>query len=72
MTKAEIQKQIMELPEEERLEIADAVWASLSDPNAIPLPQWQKDLLAERLASVESEEGRDWEEVKAEIWPQSR
>lgn len=72
MTKAEIQKQIMELPEEERLEIADAVWASLSESNAIPLPQWQKDLLAERLASVESEEGRDWEEVKAEIWPQSR
>ena len=72
MTRAEIQQEIMELPEEERLEIADAIWTSLSDPDSMPLPQWQKDLLAERLASAEEEEGRDWEDVQAEIWPSAR
>jgi hypothetical protein len=35
-------------------------------------PQWQRDLLDERLASCESEEGRDWEDLKAEVWPSDR
>jgi hypothetical protein len=35
-------------------------------------PQWQRDRLDERLASSESEEGRDWEDLKAEIWPSDR
>jgi putative addiction module component (TIGR02574 family) len=69
MTRAEIQREVMELPEEDRLEIAEAIWSSLDNPNALSLPQWQKDLLDERLASAETEEGRDWEDVKAEIWP---
>ena len=72
MTKAELQRQVMELPEEERLEIADAIWSSLPEPGTIPLPSWQRDLLEERLASADTEEGRDWEDVKAEIWPQIR
>ena len=69
MTRAEIQLKVMELPEEERLEIAEAIWSSLDNPDALLLPQWQKDLLDERLASLGTEEGRDWEDVKAEIWP---
>jgi putative addiction module component (TIGR02574 family) len=72
MTKVEIQQQVMELPEEERLEIADAIWASLGDPDSMPVPQWQRDLLDERLASSVGEEGRDWEDIKAEIWPSTR
>ncbi len=72
MTKIEIQRQIMTLPEVERLEIADAVWASLADPDTLPLPRWQRDLLDERLADSVGEEGRDWEDVKAEIWPAHR
>lgn len=72
MTKIEIRQQVMELPEAERLEIADAIWSSLDDPDTLPLPQWQRDLLDERLASIDTEEGRDWEDVKAEIWPANR
>lgn len=72
MTKVEIQRQVLELPENERIEIAEAIWTSLEDPEALPLPQWQRDLLDERLASLDTEEGRDWEEIKAEIWPSSR
>ncbi len=71
MTKAEIQRQVMELPEDERLEIAETIWSSVENPDSLPLPAWQRDLLDERLASLESEEGRDWEDVKAEIWPLS-
>lgn len=69
MTKAEIQRQVMELSEQERLEVAEAIWASLDNPDARSLPPWQRDLLDERLAGAEMEEGRDWDEVKAEIWP---
>lgn len=72
MTKAEIQRQVLELPEEERLEIAETIWSSLDNPDVLPLPAWQRDLLDERRASLESEEGRDWEDVKAEIWPPNR
>ena len=72
MTKTEIQREVLELPEDERLEVADAIWSSLEDLNSHPLPSWQKDLLDERLASAGTEEGRDWDEVKAEIWPPSR
>jgi hypothetical protein len=43
-----------------------------SDLDTLPLPQWQRDLLDERLASADAEEGKDWEDVKAEIWPQAR
>jgi hypothetical protein len=52
MTKAEVQREVMELPEDERLEVADAIWASLDDLDAHPLPSWQRDLLSERLASA--------------------
>jgi len=72
MTTAEIKRQVMELPEEERLEVAEAIWASLDNLDARPLPSWQRDLLDERLASLETEDGRDWEDVKAEIWPPAR
>ena len=69
MTKTEIQRKALELPETERLELAEAIWASLSDPNSLPLQEWQRGLLEERLTASESEEGRDWEEIRAEIWP---
>lgn len=72
MTKVELKQHVMELPEEDRLEVADAIWASLSNPDALPLPEWQKNLLDERLSSLETEEGRDWEDIKAEIWPANR
>jgi putative addiction module component (TIGR02574 family) len=72
MTKTEIKQQVLELPEAERLEIADAIWESLDDSDALPLPLWQRDLLDERLESIDTEEGRDWEDVKAEIWPAGR
>lgn len=68
----------MQLPERERLQLAEELWASVADPNAypedIPLPQWQADVLDERLAELERnpEEGTPWETVEKRIWPDAR
>lgn len=70
MTKAEIERHVLELPEDERLEVAEAIWASL--PETRPVPDWQKELLDERLAESESESGKDWEDFKAEAWRSAR
>lgn len=71
MSKAEVQRQALELTERERFELAEELWASIEDPNAFrsALPQWQKDLLDERLEESRNDPGQSWNEVKAEIWP---
>ena len=69
MIPAALKHQILELPESERLEVVEAIWQSLEDPDSLPLPEWQKDVLDERLATSENEVGRDWEEVEAALWP---
>lgn len=73
MTRTEVQRQALQLPERERLLLAEELWASIDDPNAyaedLPLPQWQKDLLDERLEVTENDPGKPWEQVKNEIWP---
>jgi putative addiction module component (TIGR02574 family) len=73
MTKAEVHQRALQLPETERFGLAEELWASLTDPNAVApsveLPQWQKDLLDERIAVSADDPGQTWEEVKAEIWP---
>ncbi len=76
MAKVEIAQQALELPEQERFELAHRLWASLDEPNAFqrsyPLPEWQRRLLDERLEASADEEGEGWEQVKAEIWPEDR
>jgi len=73
MTKTEVKAQALQLPESERLALASELWASVQDPNAYPeavaLPQWQRDLLDERLEESKNDPGKPWAEVKAEIWP---
>ena len=73
MTKTEVHRQALQLPERERLQLAEELWASITDPNAypedLPLPQWQKDLLDERLEETKGDPGKPWEQVKTEIWP---
>lgn len=77
MTLTEIRARALQLSERERLELASALWASVDDPNAYPeaiaLPQWQKDLLDERLAELERnpDEGSTRENVEKRIWPDS-
>jgi hypothetical protein len=52
----------------EMAEDCDAAKPAGSDrPNAVTLPQWQKDLLKERLASSRDEVWRYWQDVKADL-----
>ncbi len=70
MGKQELVAEILSLPVEERLELAEAIWASISAaPDALPLTDWQKDELDRRLAEMESDPdgGVTMEEVYAAI-----
>jgi putative addiction module component (TIGR02574 family) len=70
MTRAELQSQILQLPVEDRLELAEALWESLKrEPVQPELPAWQREALDERLAADDAapEAGSPWEEVKQRI-----
>ncbi len=70
MKPQELQQQVLNLPEADRLALAEAVWASLDNPDAFELPAWQREILQQRLATVDKEEGEPWEAVRAELWPE--
>lgn len=57
MTKDEVWRRALQLPERERLQLAEELWVSVSEAQGNlddrPLPLWQRDLLDERLAELE-------------------
>ena len=62
--------EILDLPVTERIELVEAIWESLSSvPESLPLTQWQKDELDQRLAEYESnpDSGETFEEAFARI-----
>lgn len=70
MTKKELKSEALQLPVEDRLELAEALWESLEQGLLRPeLPACQRDLLDQRLAAFEAapEAGSPWEEVKQRI-----
>ncbi len=70
MTKTELRSEALQLPVEDRLELAEALWESLElEPLQLELPAWQREILDERLAADEAapESGSPWEEVKQRI-----
>lgn len=70
MTTAELKKSVLELATDQRQEIAAALWQSLeNDPKW--LPDWQRQIINERLADSASDPGESWEAVKAELWPKN-
>jgi putative addiction module component (TIGR02574 family) len=69
MTKEEIQK-LLELPAEERLELAQALWQSLeADVGALPVTEAQRAVLDERLEAflAQPNDVLTWSEVKAKL-----
>ncbi len=75
MTKADVQR-LLDLPVEERFELAQVLWKSVEpreEARFVLLPQWQRELLDARLADAEANpnDEQTWEEVKAELWPNS-
>ena len=72
MTKAQVQRQALELPPEDRIALAVEIWDSLSAKD-IRVPDWQRDLIRERLAELEGVDSKDrstpWNEVRERVFP---
>jgi len=71
MTRAEL-KSLLDLPVEERAELARLLWQSLEQEREVLLTAEDKKVIEERLAEMERnpDAGIPWEEVRAELWPE--
>jgi putative addiction module component (TIGR02574 family) len=61
---------IKALSVEERLELIERIWDTLTEtPDQIPLPDWHRELLDERLREFEKapDAGSPWEDVNRRI-----
>lgn len=69
MTRAELQEELMELPLEERLDIAQALWDSAVPEPEVVLTDEQKGILEKRRAAflADPDACSSWEDVKARI-----
>jgi putative addiction module component (TIGR02574 family) len=70
MTKSQLRLEALDLPVEERLELAEALWESVEvTAQQPPLPDWQRQILDERIAADDEnpEAGSPWQEVKQRI-----
>ena len=52
LAKSAIQKEALNLPAQERIELVVELWDSLA-PGEIPIPDWQWDLIRDRLTALE-------------------
>lgn len=62
--------EILELPPEERLALAAAIWDSLaSTPELVPIPDWHRELVADRIDEDESDPAsvESWDVVRQRI-----
>jgi len=53
----------------EKLKVIESVWASLTSPEDIPVPDWHREVLAERSRRLESGDSTtsSWEEAKKRL-----
>ena len=73
MTREEVKK-LLDLPAEERLEIAQVLWNSVEpedEARYLSLPDWQRRILEERLADLDRnpDDEQPCDEIKEELWP---
>ena len=71
LAKSEIQREALNLPARERIELVVELWDSLA-PGEIPVPDWQRDLIRNRLAALEGllpkERSMPWGAVRKRIF----
>jgi putative addiction module component (TIGR02574 family) len=61
---------LLSLPPDRRLPIMEALWVSLaSAPENVPIPDWHRDIVEQRLAEDEGDEspGESWPEVRRRV-----
>lgn len=71
VTKAELHRQAMALPAEERVEFVVDLWDSIG-AEALPLPDWQRKLILRRVEELDSmdpeERSTPWEDVRGRVF----
>lgn len=66
MSARPILEEILRLPPDQRLKLLEDIWESLAaSPSDVPVPDWHRELLDERLADEGEQASRSWDEVKA-------
>ncbi len=63
-------ERLLALPPGERLALVEALWDSLgADPAAVPVPDWHRDILEQRLAedAADTSPGETWAAVRLRI-----
>jgi len=70
MTKTDLKREVLSLPVEDQLELAEAIWDRVErEAPRSSLPEWQRSLLDERIAAddAEPDAGSPWNEVRQRI-----
>ena len=71
LAKSDIQREALNLPTRERIELVMKLWDSLA-PGEVPVPAWQRDLIRERLAALDhvlpEERSVPWEAVRKRVF----
>jgi putative addiction module component (TIGR02574 family) len=66
-------KELLELPPDERLEIAEQLWDSIPPQDFPPLTDEQKQELDRRYEAMIRDPGRgSWEDARARLWAKYR
>ena len=54
---------------DEKIEYVESLWEQIVERADIPIPEWHRELLRERLEAyrVDPTAGRSWSEVRAEL-----
>ncbi len=75
LAKSEIQREALNLPAQERIELVVELWDSLV-PGEIPVPDWQRDLIRDRLVALEDilpeERSVPWKKVRKRVFSEKR
>ena len=71
LARSEIQREALNLSAQERIELVVELWDSLA-PGEIPVPDWQRDLIRDRLAALEDllpeERSVPWETARKRVF----
>lgn len=71
LTRSEIQREALNLPAQERIQLVVELWDSLA-PEEIPVPDWQRNLIRDRLAELENilpeERSVPWDALRKRIF----
>ena len=60
---------------EEKIDYVQALWDRIAaDENQVPVPDWHREALGERLADYRAnpDQGRPWEDVEADLLKRRR